>query len=103
MGRQPRMGETVYYVLRPEDVHVITNRRQIDQLLNPDGPAQKRWRRVYAGQPLPMYVTGTMTDEGGDTISGQVMLDGDVIVWIQRATQATSMSIPPGCWYWPPE
>jgi hypothetical protein len=87
----PSIGRIVRYVISPDDVKTLNFLISRDRF--PLGLS-----RPSAGDVLPLIITKT-SDDVGDLINGQIILDGDGTLW--RTNILGDESKTPGTWHWP--
>jgi hypothetical protein len=102
----PSIGRLVRYVLSQTDVDVI-NQRRIDTCSQFVDPAVNRIRKVQihhgnpvrAGDTCTMLITSIWGAGAGETVNGQVFLDGTDSHW--ATSRPYSEEPKPGTWHWP--
>lgn len=109
---KPTVGRTVHYMLSSDDADTI-NRRRTDSRQILDRMAAGAWsigaqahvgNAAEAGQVFPMVIVRCWGTGEEAAVNGQVMLDGNDVLWVTSATQietAAPDDQKPGRWFEP--
>lgn len=92
---KPTIGRVVLFTLSDSAVERINYQRKNSQ-------GDLRGNPVQAGEIYPMIISRVWPEEtyaGGETVNGQVMLDGNDSLWVTSAARADNGF--PGTWHWP--
>jgi hypothetical protein len=109
----PSIGRIVLYVLSKVDVEAIRFRRDHGSVLQQDvnspkvGYVPKSYAgfQIHSGNPVevgtvcPMVITSVWGSGAGETVNGQVFLDGTDSYW--ATSRACDPEKAPGTWHWP--
>jgi len=81
---------------------------RIEEQKWPTGAQAHIGNAAHVGDVFPMIIVRLWPDEYGPGrmgINGQVMLDGNDVLWVTSVKEQTEWSEPnpvPGTWHWPP-
>ncbi len=106
----PSIGRIVLYVLNETDVEAIRCRREHGSLLQQEinsgvVPKNLPGFQIHSGNPVevgtvcPMVITSIWGSGAGETVNGQVFLDGTDSYW--ATSRACDPEKVPGTWHWP--
>ena len=105
----PTVGRSVHYTLTEDDCREIASQRAgvVANVPLSDGQSSMAIVDVwygnthYLGDTLPMGIVAVNSNE---SVNGQVVLDGNDVLWKSSAMYTTDSDgqAQIGCWHWPP-